>query len=61
MEKVRFFTTSGQPLRFAKPLIDLPPATHRFRVGKYRVCFFIQGNELIINAVDLREDVYRRP
>ncbi len=60
MEKVRFFIGSGQPMKFAKPLIDLPPATHRFRIGKYRVCFFLQGDTVVINAVDLRGDVYRR-
>jgi len=45
---------------FAKPLVNLPPATHRFRVGKYRICFYLRGSSLVIDAVDTREDVYRR-
>ncbi|MBU2578954.1 hypothetical protein KKA09_02455 [Patescibacteria group bacterium] len=31
----------SNPLVRAKPLINLPPATHRFRIGKYRVSFYL--------------------
>ena len=60
VDKLRVYLASGQPLAFAKPLVNLPPATHRFRVGKYRVCFYVEGTSLVIDGVDTREDAYRR-
>jgi len=60
LNKVYFYLRSGNPLAFAKPLVNLPPATHRFRVGKYRLTFCLQGNRLVIDGVDTREDAYRR-
>ena len=61
IQKMDYYLRSGQnPLGFAKPLINLPPATHRFRIGKYRACFFVQAREIIITAIDTREDIYRK-
>jgi mRNA-degrading endonuclease RelE of RelBE toxin-antitoxin system len=60
IEKIGLYISSRNPLHFAKPLVNLPPATHRFRVGKYRVCFYIKGLNIIIDGVDTREDAYRR-
>ena len=60
MEKLRLYLSSGTPLAFAKPLINLPPATHRFRVGKYRICFHLETSTFVIDAIDGRDDVYRR-
>ncbi len=37
--KLQFFSSGEDPLLFAKPLANLPPLTHRFRVGDYRVAF----------------------
>ncbi|MDO8748527.1 MAG: type II toxin-antitoxin system RelE/ParE family toxin [Candidatus Omnitrophota bacterium] len=60
IEKIGLYISSRNPLHFAKPLVNLPPATHRFRVGKYRICFYIEGLNIIIDGVDTREDAYRR-
>ena len=60
VEKIELYVQSGNPLSFAKPLVNLPPATHRFRVGKYRICFYLQGFSIVIDGVDSREDAYRR-
>lgn len=60
VDKLHVYLASGTPLSFAKPLVNLPPATHRFRVGKYRVCFYVEGSSLVIDGVDTREDAYRR-
>ena len=60
LQKIGLYLSSGKPLSFAKPLINLPPATHRFRIGKYRACFYLQGSRLIIDSIDTREDIYRR-
>lgn len=60
VDKLHVYLASRQPLSFAKPLVNLPPATHRFRVGKYRICFYLEGASLVIDGVDTREDAYRR-
>ena len=60
VEKIELWISSGNPLSFAKPLVNLPPVTHRFRVGKYRICFYLEGYAIIIDGVDTREDAYRR-
>lgn len=60
IEKIELYISSANPLSFARPLVNLPPATHRFRVGKYRVCFYVKEGYIIIDGVDTREDAYRR-
>jgi mRNA-degrading endonuclease RelE of RelBE toxin-antitoxin system len=60
VEKIDLYIRSGNPLSFAKPLVNLPPATHRFRVGKYRICFYLQGLSIVVDGVDSRENAYRR-
>lgn len=47
------------PLIRAKPLTNLPPATHRFRIGKYRVSFFIENQTIFVERVELRGQAYR--
>lgn len=48
----------ANPLVRAKPLVNLPPATHRFRIGKYRASFYIEGNTIFIERVELRGRAY---
>lgn len=60
IEKIGLYISSGKPLSFAKPLVNLPPATHRFRVGKYRICFYLQRYSIVVDGIDTREDAYRR-
>ena len=59
-EKLNFYLASRQPLYFAKPLVDLRPATHRFRIGSYRVLFYVSGKVMVVTLIDKREDAYRR-
>lgn len=47
-------------MHFAKPLVNLPPSTHRFRVGTYRVSFYLANHILFIERVELRGQAYRR-
>lgn len=47
------------PLLRAKPLVNLPPATHRFRIGKYRVSFYIASKIIYVERVELRGQAYR--
>lgn len=50
----------SNPLIRAKPLVNLPPATHRFRIGIYRVSFFIEGHTIFVERVEIRGQAYRR-
>ncbi len=63
VKKLRFFISSSDPLSYAKPLSNMEIATHRFRVGDYRVLFDTnKKGELIlltILTVQHRKDVYR--
>ncbi|MCK5466172.1 hypothetical protein KAI56_01585 [Candidatus Parcubacteria bacterium] len=58
--KINYFLSAKDPMVFAKPLVDLPPATHRFRFGKFRMKFFCQGNIFYITRIDFRGKIYRR-
>lgn len=58
IRKIQYFASQGNPAAFAKPLINLPPATHRFRVGSYRITFYVSSNSLIIDKISHRKEVY---
>ena len=57
--KLHWLAAQEQPLSFAKPLVNLPPATHRFRIGVYRVSFYVDGSVLCIERIELRGQAYR--
>lgn len=57
--KIRFYLSVSNPLAFAKPLVNLPPATHRFRVGSLRIKFFRQNNVFYITGIGWRGSIYR--
>lgn len=40
VKKLTFLASQENPLTFSKPLVNLPPATHRFRVGDYIIAFY---------------------
>lgn len=60
LRKLQWLSQQAQPLHFAKPLVNLPPATHRFRITTYRVSFYVAGQTLFIERVELRGQAYRR-
>lgn len=49
----------ANPLVRAKALVNLPPATARFRIGKYRVSFYIEKQTIFVERVELRGQAYR--
>lgn len=57
--KLQWLAAQERPLAFAKPLVNLPPATHRFRIGTYRVSCYVAGKTLFIERVELRGQAYR--
>lgn len=58
LKKIQFFAQQESPLVFSKPLVNLPPVTHRFRVGDYRVAFYVENNTLYIDRIRHRSEVY---
>jgi mRNA-degrading endonuclease RelE of RelBE toxin-antitoxin system len=59
-KKLRWFAVQENPIAFAKPLTNLPPATHRFQIGKYRVSFYIENQTVFVERVEIRGSAYRR-
>ena len=59
-KKLHWFASQENPLAFAKPLADLPPATHRFQVGKYRISFYIARKTIFVERVEIRGGAYKR-
>lgn len=60
VKKLTFFAGQENPLTFSKSLVNLPPTTHRFRVGDYRVAFYIAGGIIYIERIRHRSEVYLR-
>lgn len=59
LKKLQFFALQKDVLVFSKPLVNLPPATHRFRVGDYRIAFYISEKEIYIERIGNRREVYK--
>lgn len=59
-EKIKHYLSTPNPMAFAKPLINLPPATYRFRFGNIRIKFFRKENIFYITAINFRGKVYRQ-
>lgn len=58
--KLEWYANQKNPIHWAKPLIDLPPATHRFRIGDWRASFYIEKETIIVEAVEIKGRAYRR-
>ncbi len=58
IKKIEFYAGQEKPTTFSKPLVNLPPATHRFRVGDYRVAFYVDKSTLYIERIGHRREVY---
>lgn len=58
IKKLTFFSNQENPLMFSKPLVNLPPSTHRFRVGDYRISFYADQNTIYIDRIKHRREVY---
>ena len=59
-KKLRYFFETKDPMKFAKPLTNTRPATHRFRVWKLRVKFFRKEEIFYITNIEFRNKVYKR-
>jgi len=59
IRKLESYALHENPLSLSKPLVNLPPATHRFRVGPYRIAFYMVDSTIVITRIRHRRDVYR--
>lgn len=58
IKKLEFFADQKDPLKFSKPLVNLPPSTQRFRVGDYRIAFYKDQTTIYIDRIGHRREVY---
>lgn len=58
IKKLEFFSSQEDPLVFSKTLTNQPSVTHRFRVGNYRIAFYLDQNIIYIERVRHRKEVY---
>ncbi len=63
VDKLSFFESAKNPLRFAERLTDFSVGSYRFRIGDYRAIFDIDKKGsiflLMILRVKHRKEVYR--
>ncbi|MDP1688648.1 MAG: type II toxin-antitoxin system RelE/ParE family toxin [bacterium] len=58
--KLDFYTNGKDPIDFAERLNDKTLGSFRFRVGDYRIIFDVADEKVIILAIGLRRDIYKR-
>ena len=57
--KLLYWQSTENPLQFAAPLVNYAGATHRFRLGTYRLIVLSKANgEILILRIRHRKDVY---
>ncbi len=59
IEKINFYVSLKNPLKFADKLIDFQFGGWRFRVGNYRIIFDFKNDTIIILKIGHRKDVYK--
>jgi mRNA-degrading endonuclease RelE of RelBE toxin-antitoxin system len=58
--KLLYWQSSENPLAFATPLVNYTGATHRFRVGAYRLIVMLEPDgEILVLRIRHRKDVYK--
>ena len=58
--KLLYWQNTKNPLQFATPLVKYIGATHRFRIGTYRIIVLLKSNgEILIRRIRHRKDVYK--
>ena len=58
--KLQFFLKQGDPLAFAKMLVNGKDGDYRWRIGPYRIVFDVNDQVILLLRVQHRKDVYRR-
>lgn len=56
--KMRFYAAQGDPLKFARHLVDHREGEFRFRIGEYRVTFDVVKGGIYVLKIGKRDAVY---
>ena len=61
IRKLDYFISSGDPIQYAKKLVNPKIGTYRFRIWEYRVVFDIdeEWKLIILLVIDVRWQVYK--
>ncbi len=57
-EKMRFYASQENPIRFAKRLADSRGGQFRFRVGDYRLAFDVRNGTIYVLKIGKRDKFY---
>jgi mRNA-degrading endonuclease RelE of RelBE toxin-antitoxin system len=58
--KLLYWQSTENSLEFATPLVNYAGATHRFRVGAYRLIVLLRSDgKILVLRIRHRKDVYR--
>jgi len=57
-EKMRFYESQKDPIKFAKRLTDYREGEFRFRIGMYRLTFDVKDNGIYILKIEKRDKAY---
>lgn len=60
-KKLQFFKTEQVFRQNIQPIKDIPPATHRLRIGNYRLILLVEDSkkEVLVLKVGHRREIYR--
>lgn len=59
LRKLDFFISCGDPLSYAKKMVDSQLGQYRFRIGDYRVIFDVEDSYIRVLTLGHRREVYR--
>jgi len=59
LEKLNFYSSQENPLRFAEKLKDRRFGEYRFRIGDYRALFDVKKHKITILKVGHRKSIYK--
>ena len=60
LKKIKFYSSSSDPLEFADRLTDDHDAPYRYRVGDWRIKFSVDKGVMSIKRIGRRDSIYER-
>ncbi len=59
IDKLKFFASTSDPLKFAHTIKGDKLGEYRFRIGSYRAVFNVKNDTAVILKIGHRKDIYR--
>lgn len=59
LNKLKFFASTANPLKFSHTIKGNNLGEYRFRVGDYRVVFDVDNGEIVILKIGHRKNIYK--